>query len=103
MGIGFKIRALLLLLGISCIITALSISQSLTSEDVLQHEAEVIQNNIRSREIDVNNFISDKSKLAKAASFHKNAEEALAFIRTYRANGINVYTYVNNELQFWST
>jgi two-component system nitrogen regulation sensor histidine kinase NtrY len=54
-SIGGKIRFLLLLLGICCIATALSLNNSITNKDLLVHEAKELQENLAAKEQIVQN------------------------------------------------
>ena len=103
MSIGGKIRFLLLLLGICCIATALSLNNSVTKKDLLMHEASELQQNLASKERVVQNYLSNPNKLAEVKQFYKDENLALSFIKTYRDNGINLLVYKQKELQFWSS
>lgn len=103
MRIGGKIRFLLLLLGISCIATALSLNNSITSKDLLLHEAKELQKNLNAKERVVQNFLANPKKVEELLSFYKKEKLALAFINDYRDKGINLLVYRNKTLQFWST
>ncbi|RZL07031.1 MAG: hypothetical protein EOO89_23660 [Pedobacter sp.] len=103
MGIGFKIRALLLLLGICCIVTALSINQSLNEAKLIDHEAGILQDNLAQKEQEIANFLKDKNRVSQARQFHQNSTNALRFISNYRDNGINILTYEKENLSFWSS
>lgn len=103
MSIGGKIRFLLLLLGISCIATALSLNNSITSKDLLLHEAKELQKNLAVKEQLVQNLSASAKKIADLTSFYKKEKLALNFINDYRDKAINVLVYRNNTLQFWST
>ncbi len=103
MSIGGKIRFLLLLLGISCIATALSLNNSITSKDLLLHEAKELQQNLNIRERIVQDLLANPNKIANLKSLYKNEKLALAFINDYRDKAINVLVYRNNALQYWST
>lgn len=103
MSIGGKIRFLLLLLGISCIATALSLHNSISSKDLLLHEAKDLQQNLAVREKLVQNFLTNPKKIAELTSFYKKEKLALDFINVYRDYAINVLVFRKNTLQFWST
>lgn len=103
MGIGGKIRFLLLLLGICCIATALSLDNSITKKDLLIYEASELQQNLVSKERVVQSFLSNPAKLKELKQLYKDEQLALSFIKTYRDNGINLLVYKNTELQFWSS
>lgn len=103
MSIGGKIRFLLLLLGFSCIATALSLNNSITSKDLLLHEAKELQQNLTVRERLVKDFLANPKKIEELKLLYKNEKLALDFINNYKNKSINVLIYRNNTLQFWST
>lgn len=103
MSIGSKIRFLLLILGACCIITAISLRHSITKKELLNHEATNLQSNLAQKERAIYGFLSDKKELNNARQFHKNAELGLSFIAKYRDQGINILTYEDDELVFWSS
>ncbi|RYG01661.1 MAG: hypothetical protein EOO07_33895, partial [Chitinophagaceae bacterium] len=103
MSVGGKIRFLLLVLGICCIATALSLNNSITQNDLLLHEAQNLQQNLAVKERTVQSFLTDNQKLNELKTFRNNGNLALSFIDSYRNNGINLLIYKNNELQFWSS
>ncbi|TDQ09737.1 HAMP domain-containing sensor histidine kinase [Pedobacter metabolipauper] len=103
MSIGGKIRFLLLILGICCIATAISLKHSITKKELLSYEAEKLQKNLAANERLVYNFLANKNEIEKARQFHKNEEYGLNFIEFYRDKGINILTYQDGELKFWST
>ncbi|MCD0487126.1 HAMP domain-containing histidine kinase [Pedobacter sp. MC2016-14] len=103
MSIGGKIRFLLLILGMCCIVTAISLKHSVTKKDLLAHEAALLQKNLNASERLVHNFLSNKSQLTMAKQLHVNEAAAMQFINSYRAQGINLLVYEHGELQFWSS
>ncbi|PST83987.1 two-component sensor histidine kinase [Pedobacter yulinensis] len=100
---GFKIRILLLIVGICCVVTAISFKRTVTSADLLEHEAQELQENLYAKERVVDAFLSDQRQLEKAKQFHLNPVYARAFINTYRKTNLNLFVYENNRLKFWST
>jgi two-component system nitrogen regulation sensor histidine kinase NtrY len=102
-GIGGKIRFLLLLLGICCIITALSLNNSITTKDLLIHEASELQQNLNAKEKVVQDLLTDPAKLDELRQLYKNNKLAQKFIDDYRELGINVLVYKNGTLNFWSS
>lgn len=103
MSIGGKIRFLLLLLGICCIATALSLNNSITNKDLLVHEAKELQENLAAKEQIVQNWLTNSKKIDELKQLHKDERLALKFINTYRDNGINLLIFKNSSLQFWSS
>lgn len=103
MSIGGKIRFLLLLLGICCIVTAFSLNNSITQRDLLVHEANELQQNLRAKELLIQQFLDDSEKISELKRFHKDAKLAQKFLDEYRQKGINVLVYKDEKLQFWSS
>ena len=103
MNIGGKIRFLLLILGVCCIVTAISLKHSITKKDLLKYEAGQLQQNLAASEKVIYNFLSDAAQLEKAKQYHYNDTLALVFIDNYRAQGINLLTYEESDLKFWSS
>jgi two-component system nitrogen regulation sensor histidine kinase NtrY len=102
-SIGGKIRFLLLILGLCCIVTAISLKHSITKKDLLEHEASVLQKNLTLAEKSVNDFLTDPGLLKKIKSLDVNEDDAFNYIANFRGKGINVLTFNNNELTFWSS
>jgi two-component system nitrogen regulation sensor histidine kinase NtrY len=103
MSIGAKIRFLLLILGICCIATAVSLKHSVTREDLLKHEAEILQKNLTAHEKQVQEFLSNPAQVESAKHYDKDDALSLNFINTIREEGINILVYYNKELTFWSS
>jgi two-component system nitrogen regulation sensor histidine kinase NtrY len=102
-SIGGKIRFLLLLLGICCIATALSLNNSVTRKDLLVHEAKELQANLNLKEKVVQGYLNNPDKLNELKQLYKDVKLSQKFIADYREKGINVLVYKNNVLQFWSS
>lgn len=103
MNIGSKIRFLLLILGICCIVTALSLNNSITRNDLLIYEAADLQQNLAAKEQIVQSYLSNPSKLNELKQLYKDEKNAIKFINTYRENGINLLVFKDGELNFWSS
>lgn len=103
MSIGFKIRILLLIMGVCCILTALSLKHSVSKKDLLQHEAGTLQENISKSERVVFDLLAQKQEVEKMKQFHLNEDLGLNFINNYADRGINLLTYKDNQLKFWSS
>lgn len=103
MSIGGKIRFLLMIFGICCIATALSLNHAITRTDLLTHEANLLQENLNGKERIVRDFLSNPNLVNEAKSFDKKGEKALNFIDAYRPLGINLLLYKKNTLKFWSS
>lgn len=103
LGFGIKIRFLLLALGCSLLVTSVSLRQFSTKAEILDSEGKEVEQNLLSKERIVKKFLSDKENFAQLKTYPQNAKAALNFIDAYRKDGINLFTYQNNTLQFWST
>ena len=103
MNIGVKIRFLLLILGICCIVTALSLKHKITDKDLLIHEASNLQQKLSVNEQAVADFLGDTQQMERAKQFHLNEGFALNFISTFRPKKITLLTYEQSELKFWSS
>jgi two-component system nitrogen regulation sensor histidine kinase NtrY len=102
-SIGFKIRVLLLILGVCCVVTAISLRHSVSKKDLLLHEGGLLQKNLNKSEHLIYNLLSDRQEVKKLEQFHTNEELGLNFINTYGKEGINLLTYNGQELKFWSS
>jgi two-component system nitrogen regulation sensor histidine kinase NtrY len=103
MSIGAKIRFLLLILGLCCIATGISLKHSITKADLLNHEGGKLQENLSAHEQLVHDFLLDPAKLEDVKHYDVKDESSLNFINTIRNEGINVLVYYNNDLRFWSS
>ncbi|WP_233164605.1 ATP-binding protein [Pedobacter sp. ASV28] len=103
MNTGLKIRLLMLLLGICCFITALSIRNAITKRDLLLHEANELQENLLAKERIAQDYLSIPEKIEELKRLATDQNLALKFIENYRTSGINVLIYKDNALNFWST
>lgn len=103
MSIGGKIRFLLLLLGICCIFTALSLNNSITQKDLLEHEAADLQESLHAKERVVESFLTSPAKIEELKRFSKDENLGMQFIDEYRSAGINLLVYKNNKIDFWSS
>jgi len=102
-NIGGKIRFLLLILGVCCIATAISLKHSITKKDLLKYEAGRLQENLAANERIVYRILSNEEQVENVRKFSDNEGLALNFISTYRSQGINLLTYEGSELKFWSS
>lgn len=93
----------MLLLGLCCFVTAISLRNSITRQDLLHHEANELQENLLARERIVYDYLTLPIKLEELKKFSVDEGLANGFITTYRSSGINVFVYKNHELQYWST
>lgn len=103
MHTGLKIRLLMLLLGICCFITAISLRNSVSKKDLLLHEANQLQENLLARERIIYDYLTFPNKLEELKRFNVDDNLANNFISAYRPAGINVLVYKNNQLDYWST
>lgn len=86
-----------------CLVTALSLRHSVSKKDLLQHEAKQLQENLSKSERLVYDLLSKKQEVEKIKQFHTNEDLGLTFIKNYSSKGINVLTYKDNDLKFWSS
>ena len=90
-------------MGVCCVITAVTLKHSVSKKDLLQHEALQLQENLSKSEKLVFDLLSNPQEVQKIKQFHANEDLGLNFINSYATRGINVFTYRNNELNFWSS
>lgn len=103
MSIAGKIRFLLLIMGACCIATALSLKNSIGKKELLVHEASQLQESLNQKEKIVYDFLSDVHKVEMAKQYHLNQSYGLDFIHHYVNQGVNLLTYQDNQLKFWSS
>ncbi|TDG37357.1 HAMP domain-containing histidine kinase [Pedobacter changchengzhani] len=103
MSIGAKIRFLLLILGCCLIATSISLNIFNTPADILARESKSLEKKLNAKEQVVSALIHNKSLLQNAKKFHLNPKLSLNFLNAYRSYGINLLTYQNNNLKFWTT
>lgn len=92
-----------MILGACCLVTALSLKHSITRKEQLRYEAGQLQKNLRVKETIVDNFLRDPKQTESAKQYHINENYALNFINTYRDKGINILTFQDGVLRFWSS
>ncbi|RYF25345.1 MAG: sensor histidine kinase [Flavobacteriales bacterium] len=92
-----------MILGVCCFITALSIRSSITKKDLLQHEANGLQENLLARERVIYDYLTVPQKLEELKKLSVDETLANSFLSTYRPSGINVLVYKRNQLEYWST
>lgn len=93
----------MILLSIGSIITTLTVRKAQNSNELLRSEAAQLQKNLNEREVVISSFIQDSTKFEEAKSYHVDGAKALNFINSHGKFGINIFTYENNNLLFWST
>lgn len=103
LGFGIKIRFLLLVIGCLLIATSVSLRQFSTKTEVLEHDAKEVERNLLVKEKAVKDFLTAQDNIEQLKSYPQNAKGALGFIDSYRKYGINLFTYQNDQLVFWST
>lgn len=91
------------MLGACCIVTALSLKHSITKKELLKHEALKLQKSLNANERLVQDFLASSNHIELAKKFHINNEYALNFIDNYSGKGINLLTYKDGQLKFWSS
>jgi len=100
---GLKIRLLLFILGCCLIATSISLSQFTSKSEFLEKEGENLQEKLWLKEQIVKDFIADNKQVETAKQYHLNAKYGLYFLNLYHKNGIDLLTFQNNVLKFWST
>ena len=104
LSFGVKIRFLLFVLACCLITTSISLSKFTTKSELLERDAREVQNNLLIKERIVQDFLSDNKQVEKAKHLHENPNNAIEFLTTFRNDkGINLLTFQNNQLKFWST
>ncbi|MFC3561473.1 sensor histidine kinase [Pedobacter jamesrossensis] len=103
LSFGVKIRFLLLVLGCCLIATSISLSRFTTKDELLERDAKKVQENLLIKEKIVSDFLSDAKQISEARKFDSDAKKGLDFLEAYRKYGINLQTFQNNRLKFWST
>lgn len=102
MSATLKIRLLLLLLTLSCAVTALTINLTFNKNELLEFEASTLEKRLHEKEKFVRNYLSDTSNINLLKSAHTNSQVALNIIKHFRDDKrIYVFTYQNNDLTFW--
>ncbi|WP_461788602.1 sensor histidine kinase [Pedobacter sp.] len=93
----------MLLLGLCCIVTAISLRKSITKNSLLQHEANQLQENLLAKERVAYEYFGNPAKLEQLKRLSVDEELSNIFINTYRTGGINVLVYRNLHLEYWSS
>jgi two-component system nitrogen regulation sensor histidine kinase NtrY len=102
-SIAGKIRFLLIILGACCIVTALSLKHSVTKKEQLKYEADKLQESLAVKERIAYNFLADARQIESAKQYHVNEDYGLNFMNTYGDKGLNILTYQDGQLRFWSS
>jgi two-component system nitrogen regulation sensor histidine kinase NtrY len=103
LSFGIKLRFLLFLLGCCLIITSISLHQFTSESELLEIEGKKIQANLNSIEEIVDNILNSKEEVAKLKQFHYQPKYGLEFLSEYSSKGIQLFTYQNKILKYWST
>ena len=93
----------MLLLGICCFITALSLRNSITQKALLQNQANELQENLLKKESVIYDYLANPAKLEELKKISVDEKLAKDFLATHRSNGINLLVYKNQQLEYWST
>lgn len=93
----------MLLLGICCFITALSLRNAISKNDLLLHEANGLQESLLAKEKVAQDYFSFPEKIEELKKLSVDENLASSFIANYRTEGINVFVYKKNHLEYWST
>jgi signal transduction histidine kinase len=99
-----KIRLLLAIVCATFLLTAVIVKRTFTPKVNLAQTGAIVQNNLNKKEAYINQFISTKRGMDRLKSLADgNQNDALDFIQDFTADKhIWVYTYINNQLKFWS-
>lgn len=103
MNTGLKIRLLMLLVGIGCFATALSLRNAITNKDLLIHEANELQENLLAKEKVVQDYFSNLAKTEELKKFSVDGDLSNQFIADHRKDGLNIFVFKNQYLEYWST
>ncbi len=103
MNAGLKIRLLMFLLGVCCIVTAISLRNSISKKDLLVYEAGKLQESLSEKEHFAHQYLDDPNKLELLKKINLDEKLGTDFIRTYRPIGLNLLVYHQGELAYWST
>ncbi len=104
MATSFKIRLLLFILALSFAATALTLNLTFHKEDVLVADSKQIESNLHKKEQLVRVLLGDAKMFASLKGIPNNHELAEKLIPDLRdSHKIFLYTYRDNELQFWGS
>ncbi len=103
MSIAGKIRFLMFVLGVCCIVTAISLNNYITKQDLRVHQASVLQKKLQIKEKMVKDFLTNPLKIKQLEDFYTNQSAALSFIKTFDSEEISLFIHKNNKLYFWSS
>ncbi|WP_432712672.1 ATP-binding protein [Pedobacter sp.] len=90
-------------MSVCCVVTAISLKHSVSKKDLLRHEATQLQENLSASEQLLTDLLSNRQEVQQIKQFHTNEVLGLDFINTYHRDGIDLFTYENQELKFWSS
>jgi two-component system nitrogen regulation sensor histidine kinase NtrY len=93
----------MLLLGVCCIITAISLRNSVSKKDLLVYEASTLQKNLNEKERLAHQYLYNPDKLETLKTFSVDEKAGSDFIDLHRPLGLNLLVYRDNQLEYWTT
>lgn len=93
----------MLLVGLGCFVTALSLRNAISKKDLLIHEANDLQANLLDKERIAQNYFSSIDKTEDLKKFSVDGDLSTRFVNEHRKDGLNVLVYKSNHLEYWST
>jgi hypothetical protein len=99
-----KIRILLFILTLCFTGTAITVNSFYDREEILLLEGSTIEKNLHKKEAEVEVFLADSILFNSLKDINQNEELSQKLIVEYgEKKNIYIYTYSNNELNFWGS
>lgn len=99
----FKIRLLLFMLTVSFAVTALTINFTFDKAEILDFDAQTIENNLHKKENFIKLYLNGPG-FDSLRTVHQNPSQAADVIRRFsQKRTIYIHTYFNNQLAFWGS
>lgn len=104
MNTPLKIRILLFILTLCFTGTAITVNSFYDREEILLLEGSTIEKNLHKKEAEVEVFLADSILFNSLKDINQNEELSQKLIVEYgEKKNIYIYTYSNNELNFWGS
>ncbi len=103
MNAGLKIRLLMLLVGICCFATAVSLRNAVSNKDLLLHEASKLQRTLLEKEKVAQSYLTNLDKIEELKKLSVDGKLASKFVAEHRKDGLNLLVYKNNHLEYWTS
>lgn len=104
MNASLKVRILLFILTLCFTVTAITVNKFYDREEILLFEGSTIEKNLHRKEAEVKAFLADSVLFNSLMDINQNEALALNLIVEYgEKRQIYIYTYSNNELNFWGS